>query len=149
KDAGEPMNNKREKQISESRRAFYRAVWRCHFYAGLFVIPFVIILTVTGIIYLFKPQLDAFIYRDLLFVTPQSQTVSADAQLKAVSVKYPDAVVRSFTAPFEADRSSQFDITAADGKGLSVFVDPYSGNVLGDYETDKSLPNYAFGIHGE
>lgn len=136
-------------ETSGKARAFYRAVWRCHFYAGIFVIPFVIILAVTGIIYLFKPQLDAFIYRDLLFVTPQSQTVSADTQLKAVSVKYPNAVVRSFTAPFEANRASQFDITTADGKGLSVFVDPYSGNVLGDYETDKSLPNYAFGIHGE
>lgn len=136
-------------ETSGRARAFYRAVWRCHFYAGLFVIPFVIILSITGIIYLFKPQLDAFIYRDLLFVTPQSQTVGADAQLKAVSAKYPGSAVTSFTVPFEADRSSQFDVVTNDGKGLSVFVDPFSGTVLGDYETNKSLANYAFGIHGE
>lgn len=29
---------------------FYRAVWRWHFYAGLFVIPFILMLSVTGII---------------------------------------------------------------------------------------------------
>ena len=27
---------------------FYRAVWRWHFYAGLLVLPFLIILSVTG-----------------------------------------------------------------------------------------------------
>jgi uncharacterized iron-regulated membrane protein len=130
-------------------RAFYRAVWRCHFYAGLFVIPFVVILSITGIIYLFKPQLDAFIYRDLLFVTPRSTAVSAEEQRVAVSEKYPAAVIKAFTEPSATDRSSQFDIVTSDNKALSVFVDSYSGNVLGDYETDKSLPNYAFGIHGE
>ena len=38
--------------------AHYRTIWRWHFYAGLFVLPFVLILSVTGSIYLFKPQLD-------------------------------------------------------------------------------------------
>ena len=38
----------------------YRALWRWHFHAGLFCIPFVIVLALTGSIYLFKPQIDAF-----------------------------------------------------------------------------------------
>lgn len=49
---------------------FYRTVWRWHFYAGLFVIPFMLILGVTGTIYLFKPQLDAAMYHNLMFVQP-------------------------------------------------------------------------------
>jgi uncharacterized iron-regulated membrane protein len=49
---------------------FYRTVWRWHFYARLFVIPFMLILATTGIIYLFKPQLDAAMYHHLLFVQP-------------------------------------------------------------------------------
>ena len=32
---------------------FYNLAWRWHFYAGLFVIPFMILLSITGIIYLF------------------------------------------------------------------------------------------------
>jgi uncharacterized iron-regulated membrane protein len=36
----------------------YRTVWRWHFYAGLFCIPFVIWLATTGSIYLFKPQIE-------------------------------------------------------------------------------------------
>ena len=33
--------------------ALYRTIWRWHFYAGLFVLPFILILSVTGSIYLF------------------------------------------------------------------------------------------------
>ncbi len=54
---------------------FYRTVWRWHFYAGLFVIPFMLILAITGIIYLFKPQLDAAMYPNLMFVTPAATTL--------------------------------------------------------------------------
>jgi hypothetical protein len=40
--------------------ALYRTLWRWHFYAGLFVIPFIIILSLTGAVYLFKPQIESF-----------------------------------------------------------------------------------------
>ncbi|OYW73626.1 MAG: hypothetical protein B7Z26_11875, partial [Asticcacaulis sp. 32-58-5] len=48
----------------------YRMIWRWHFYAGLFCIPFIIILTVTGLAYLFKPQIEAALeakYNNLTF----------------------------------------------------------------------------------
>ena len=38
----------------------YRAVWRWHFYAGLITLPFVIVLSISGAIYLFKPQIEAW-----------------------------------------------------------------------------------------
>jgi uncharacterized iron-regulated membrane protein len=38
----------------------YRGLWRWHFHAGMLCIPFVIILAITGAIYVFKPQIDAF-----------------------------------------------------------------------------------------
>lgn len=41
----------------------HRTVWRWHFYAGLFCVPFVIILSLTGAAYLFKPQVEAFLDR--------------------------------------------------------------------------------------
>lgn len=131
------------------QKDFYRAVWRWHFYAGMFVVPFMIMLSVTGIIYLFKPQLDALMYRDLLFITPQNQPVSADAQLDAVLKKYPEAVIKSYTPPADAGRSSQFDVTSADKRNLFVFVNPYNAEILGDYDADRNLQNYAVLLHGE
>ena len=43
----------------------YRAVWRWHFYAGLFVLPFLITLAVTGAAYLFRDEIDAIIHADI------------------------------------------------------------------------------------
>lgn len=133
---------------SEDKR-FYRAVWRWHFYAGIFAIPFLIMLSVTGIIYLFKPQLDSLMYRDLLFVSPRSQTVSADDQMNAVEAAYPSALIKAFSPAPAPDRSSRFEITAADKRNLFVFVDPYEARILGDYDADKNLQNYALLLHGE
>lgn len=61
---------------------FYRTVWRWHFYAGLFVVPFMLTLAATGIIYLFKPQLDTLMYRDRLFVQPAGEVMPYTAQLQ-------------------------------------------------------------------
>lgn len=37
---------------------FYRTVWRWHFYAGLLVLPLVILLSLSGALFLFKPQVE-------------------------------------------------------------------------------------------
>jgi uncharacterized iron-regulated membrane protein len=53
---------------SASAGAAYRTMWRWHFYVGLFVLPFVLSLSVSGSIYLFKPQVDRWkdgAYRNL------------------------------------------------------------------------------------
>ncbi|WP_264817039.1 PepSY domain-containing protein, partial [Gluconobacter kondonii] len=39
----------------------YRTIWRWHFFAGLFCLPFIVLLCLTGSIYLFKPQVDHWI----------------------------------------------------------------------------------------
>ena len=45
--------------------AAYRIIWRWHFYAGLFCLPFIVVLSLSGMVYLFKPQIDAFLDRAL------------------------------------------------------------------------------------
>src|SRR3954452_12433670 len=44
----------------------HRAVWRWHFYAGLLVIPFMLLLAVTGGIYLFHDEIDAVLHSSIL-----------------------------------------------------------------------------------
>jgi len=64
------------------RPALYRTIWRWYFYAGLFVVPMVLILVLTGDAFLFKPQVDRWeerYFRDL----PTAGSVSPDDQVKA------------------------------------------------------------------
>lgn len=113
-----------------TRSNFYNLAWRWHFYAGLFVAPFMILLAITGIIYLFKPQLDPLLYRDLMVVEAGHHRQGADMMLAEVRQAYPKGHVGQYLPPLSAERSAQF-VVHDGGRELNVFVDPYSGKVLG------------------
>ena len=48
--------------------AFYRLVWKWHFLASLYVLPFMAMLAVTGGVYLYKPQIENWLYADRAWV---------------------------------------------------------------------------------
>ncbi|HEY9763778.1 MAG TPA: PepSY domain-containing protein [Trichocoleus sp.] len=128
---------------------FYRTVWRWHFYAGLFVIPFMLILAATGIIYLFKPQLDAAMYPNLMFVQPSTTLVPYTEQVQAAQKVYPDATVTQVTPNVASNRSTEVLLTTSDERNLMVFIDPHTGQVLGERDEDNNLQAIARKIHGE
>lgn len=109
----------------------YRAVWRWHFYAGLLVIPFLLNLAVTGGLYLFKDELNDLIYGRYLHVTAQSTAPLAPSALVDVAVKAVPGKVASYLPPSDARASATVSIaTERDGK-IRVYVNPYSGDILG------------------
>jgi uncharacterized iron-regulated membrane protein len=128
---------------------FYRTVWRWHFYAGLFVIPFILMLATTGIIYLFKPQLDALMYHNKMFVQPTGTVLPYTQQLKAVQHLHPDATVAKLTPNVAPNRSTEVELTTADKPTLTVFVNPYTGQVLGERNEDHNPQSIARKLHGE
>ncbi|MEL6940526.1 MAG: PepSY domain-containing protein [Cyanobacteria bacterium J06598_1] len=128
---------------------FYRTVWRWHFYAGLFVVPFMVMLGITGIIYLFKPQLDTAMYHNLMFVQPSGSLLPYTEQVEAVQAAYPGATVSKFIPNEAADRSAEVTVATADARSLEVFVDPYAGQVLGVRDEERNLQAIARKIHGD
>ncbi|MEO1853782.1 PepSY domain-containing protein [Chromohalobacter sp.] len=108
----------------------YRAVWRWHFYAGLIAIPFLILLAVTGGLYLFKDEIDQWLNADIVRVEAQSSpTVSPQQQLDAAMAAHPGEAFR-YVPPAASNLAAEVDVTTADGK-QAVYVDPYTGEVTG------------------
>ncbi|MBV6290209.1 PepSY-associated TM helix domain-containing protein [Pseudomonas aegrilactucae] len=134
--------------MSKPQPSFYNLAWRWHFYAGLFVAPFMILLAVTGIIYLFKPQLDPLLYRPLMVVEAGHHPHSADSLLHTVQAAYPRGHVSQYLPPVTAERSAQFVVNDS-GRELNVFIDPYSGNLLGEQDATYNLQAVARALHGE
>ncbi|MGL4315567.1 MAG: PepSY-associated TM helix domain-containing protein [Pseudomonas sp.] len=128
--------------------SFYNLAWRWHFYAGLFVIPFMILLSLTGIVYLFKPQLDPLMYPHLLQVEAQGALLSADDQLQRVQQAYPQAQVSKYLPPVDERSSAQF-VASQGGRSLNLFIDPYSGQLLGSQDAERNLQAIARALHGE
>jgi uncharacterized iron-regulated membrane protein len=128
---------------------FYRVVWRWHFYAGLFVIPFMVMLSLTGIIYLFKPQLDRLMYRDLMYVAPQSRETLASEQLAAALRAYPNAKIISFRPSSKPERSAEVNLVTESGRDLTVYVNPYTARALGEMDAMNNFQAIAVRLHGE
>ena len=91
--------------MKQPKPNFYNLAWRWHFYAGLFVAPFMVMLALTGIIYLFKPQLDPLMYGSLLNVPAGHHSVPADDLLKRVKEAYPQG--HDQTVPATGQRRTQ------------------------------------------
>ncbi|MCI4126518.1 PepSY-associated TM helix domain-containing protein [Bacillus haynesii] len=145
------MNETRSLSQKESKRfkpPIYQTFWRWHFYAGLIVAPFLIILAVTGGIYLFKPQIEELIYQDYYHVTPQKEKLSPEQQIAEAAKRYPDGKVVRFRPGEDDSRSSEVGIAAGDAT-YTVYVNPYSGNVMGTLEDQNKLMNRLEALHGE
>ncbi|HAV49484.1 MAG TPA: PepSY domain-containing protein, partial [Brevundimonas sp.] len=56
----------------------FRAVWRWHFYAGLFVLPFLMLMALTGGLYLYKAEIEGVAYRSLATVEVREARTSPD-----------------------------------------------------------------------
>ena len=114
--------------------ALYRAVWRWHFYAGLLTIPFMLLLAVTGGIYLFHHEIDGLLERSVRTVPArQAATLAPSTLVDRALATRPGTIATRFTPPATATASAEVVVKhSADEAGTSVLLDPYDGRVLGD-----------------
>ncbi|MFL9918981.1 PepSY domain-containing protein [Paraburkholderia fungorum] len=119
--------------------AGYRTLWRWHFYAGLFVMPFLVVLAITGTVYCFQPQIEPLLYPHRLIVEPQASPRLTEDTLLAKARAAMPANARAVTAPIAnaPDRSTEFIFRLANGEKHSVYLNPYSGEVLGTLSVER------------
>ena len=125
----------------------YRAVWRWHFYAGLFCIPFVCFLAVTGSIYLFKPQVEAWLDRPYDH-RPVAQTASPSRVVAAALAANPGWTLHDYELPVKAQSAARV-ILGRNGDERRVYVDRGTLSVLKTVREDDRLMRVIFRLHGE
>jgi uncharacterized iron-regulated membrane protein len=127
--------------------SWYNAVWRWHFYAGLFCLPFILWLSVTGTIYLWKPQIEAWQERayDSLPVTAARAT--PEAIVATALAATPGARLSKYERP-ETPRQAVRVLIAKDGVETRLYVDPYRLRILGSVREDARLMRTISLLHG-
>lgn len=108
----------------------YRAVWRWHFYAGVLVMPFLMLLTLTGGLYLFKDEIDHAFYRSMIQVPASAQQADPDQWLAAAS-RAGKGRAANVLVPDRADQAVRVRVDRPDGVQRTVFVDPHTATVTG------------------
>jgi uncharacterized iron-regulated membrane protein len=126
---------------------WYNSVWRWHFYAGIFCLPFVIWLSCTGGLYLWRPQIEAWLDRpyDRLAV---ATAAPVDAQVAAAVAAVPGSALKKFQLP-DAPGEAVRIIVSKGGRDTRVYVDPCSLAVLKVINEEDRLFRIIFRLHGE
>ncbi len=127
--------------------AVYRTLWRWHFYAGLFVIPFVLVLATSGGIFLFKPQVDR--WEERAFQGLPAGEATPHRQVEAALAAFPEARFHSYRLPERSGDAAMVHLALEDGSAMrDVFVSP-QGTVLGSLEPDRRIIAVVRRIHGQ
>jgi len=142
----EPNPDPASEQKSKRKNAWKGLALRLHFYAGLFTAPFILVATLTGVLYALAPQLESWIYRDQLQVPVSASTLPLATQVEAALATHPTGTLDA-VRPAPTPGATTRVLFNQDGLGESerwtVFVDPGTAQVKGGlvtYGTSGVLP---------
>jgi uncharacterized iron-regulated membrane protein len=143
--------------------------WRIHFWAALIASPFALVASLTGILYIFTPQIERLVHGHLDEVAVAGRAQALDELVRSAQASVPQGLVlKSVVAPagpaesvrvyfspgpaggpsgehesHHAGGPAPFNAAGAPSdhrisQGLIVYLDPYTGQVLGSHgEMDR------------
>lgn len=115
---------------------------RVHFYAGLFVAPFLLIAALSGALYALSPTLERLVYAEQLTAPPAPTALPLDQQIGAAQSQFPELEVVQIWPSDEPGTTTRIlfaDPALDDGLNRAVFVDPATGDVRGDLSSYSGL----------
>ncbi|MBC7284892.1 PepSY domain-containing protein [Hoeflea sp.] len=125
----------------------YLAAWRWHFYAGLYFIPFFIMLAVTGMSMAWIAHVDGRDGERTAVVAQQAvQPVSAQAAAAVSAV--PGSTLVQYVAPRTADVATIFRVDLGEVATM-VVVDPYTATVLDQFPRRSGWYDFFDAVHGD
>lgn len=139
--------------LNKSTSLHYSTVWRWHFYAGLFCIPIIVLLSITGAIYLFKPQYEAIqnsTYDDLVQSAKgkQAEIQPASKQVLAALAAVPDSNFSAYQLPKTAQAAAQVMLIKNE-ELFRVYVNPLNLQVLHIAHEEMRLMSFTHRLHGQ
>ncbi|SMR70794.1 Uncharacterized iron-regulated membrane protein [Aliiroseovarius halocynthiae] len=136
-------------QARLSGGAFYRLVWKWHFLAALYVLPFMLILSLSGGLYLYKPQIESWLYADRTHVDITGPKLSYADQIDALTDAHGMKRLRLITVYEDPTRSTQIEYNTGDNVRSVAWVNPYTGEVLASVPRGKLFMRMVKKFHGE
>jgi len=132
---------------ASSQNHFYLAAWRWHFYAGLYVVPFLIMLAVTGLAMMYISVIDG---RDgeNIEVAVKGESLPLSSQSEAALSQFGgDARLVEWIGAKSPGGAGIFRVEEA-GTNHMVAVDPYSGTVVDTCVRRNGWYDFFANVHG-
>ncbi|UUO07480.1 PepSY domain-containing protein [Blastopirellula sp. J2-11] len=143
-------------KATPARRTLFRVFWRWHFYAGLIVSPFILVVALTGAIYLFGAEISDIANQDFLFVESVGTVAAYPALIESAEASIPAGkatristfadprrtVIVSVKSPQKEPEKETTGRRRRSDRGSTVYVDPYSATVLQAPQGPKKLDSF-------
>lgn len=124
---------------SQNEQQRYFLFWRWHFYAGIFVAPFLFLLAFSGLAMIFFANTDGRDGERLTVpVQEQSQSLVIQAEKALSAIDAEKGQVIQYIAPRSASQVAVFRVNDADGKATMVAINPYTAEVMKTYPRNQS-----------
>lgn len=129
-------------------------LWKWHVIGGLVSLPFILLLAVTGVVYLFKADLNKQLYQSQMFTTANTQTTQPISYTKQLAIaseyaKLHQAKIVSVTLPKEANQTTEFRLKGKGHARNNVYVDPYTSEIKGQVNQHDTFMYLIRKLHGE
>jgi uncharacterized iron-regulated membrane protein len=125
---------------------FHFIAWRWHFYAGLYVIPFLMMLAATGLIMLWISATTE-LNGERARVPVSGPPLALSALQAAAEAAVPGGIAVQYTAPMAEGRVAVFRVDAG-AAATTVLVDPYTAAVVDSFPWRAGWYDLATEIHG-
>ena len=126
------------------------AVFAFHRYLGLAIGLIIILIGLTGSLLVFEQDFDRWMVAQQYGpITPQPEQVSPEAVINTIQAKYAaqkDLKMYRMYLPDVPDAPYIGQLATPDGQGTEVFVNPYTGAILGA-RSDKTLIRILLELH--
>jgi len=132
---------------SKNMRHLNKWMWKWHFIAGVVLMPFILLLTLTGSIYLFKSMYETYTNESMMKVVIQDQRLSYEKQFELVSA-YTGKNPSKFVLASKENEASTFEVGKW-SKKRTIYINPYTGEIQGDIKTSDTLMHKVKKLHGE
>ncbi len=127
-------------------------VWRWHFFAGLMVIPFAIVLSLTGAIYLFKAQYENYVDSSLANTSVKSlgdrKFLSYEEIIVRFNAQVPKAIFKKLFLSNANPSLFKLEVDV-EGESYVYWLDRSSGEILHGVNANDRLMNFSKTLHGE
>jgi uncharacterized iron-regulated membrane protein len=133
-----------QSQLAYSR--FYRAVWRWHFYSGLFVAPFLLMLSITGLLILWFTAISPE-YGDMQSIRKGNRLLTVTDQAAAALKAYPNGKIGQYISPRSKSNPALFRVDL-ESENRIIALDPYTGSVVRDMPQAGTWNEFITDIHG-
>ncbi|WP_024955233.1 PepSY-associated TM helix domain-containing protein [Sulfurospirillum arcachonense] len=140
---------KKDLNVKEKNQ-FYKAVWRWHFYAGLFVTPFMLILAVTGMMMMYIGYFDGRDGENIKVSIPKDTvTLSINKQSDIALSSNPQSKLVEWIKASDANKVNVFRLVDTHKKQTLVAINPYTGEIINHWLRRQGLYDLTDSIHSD